>query len=91
MPLYKLRTPATIRAVKFTYSDEGLLAVKDFLGHQQWLNFVEYGKDRHMSAKGWIKIKRTVFEEPCYIVDMNGEYLQMDVKSFEEDYEDSEN
>ena len=44
-----------------------------------------------MSAKGWIKIKRTVFEEPCYIVDMNGEYLQMDVKSFEEDYEDSEN
>lgn len=47
-----MKRPVTIEAIKFEYNDKCIQELKDWLGDE----FVAYGKDRRMDAKGWLQV-----------------------------------
>ena len=47
-----MKRPVTIEAIKFEYTDKSIQELKDWLGSE----FVSYGKERRMDAKGWLQI-----------------------------------
>ncbi len=44
--------PIVIDAIQFIYSKKGIDNLKDFVG----LSMLNYGKERHMGAIGWVHI-----------------------------------
>jgi hypothetical protein len=47
-----MKRPVTIEAIKFEYTHKCIQELKDWLGDE----FIAYGKDRRMDAKGWLQV-----------------------------------
>jgi hypothetical protein len=47
-----MKRPVTIEAIKFEYNNKCIQELKDWLGDE----FIAYGKDRRMDAKGWLQV-----------------------------------
>lgn len=87
------KVPVVIQALEFTYSHEGLEALKAFCGKE----LISYGKDRCMDAIGWAHIgtledgdgvcKHVATEGDYIIKGVHGEFYPCKPDIFHKTYE----